>query len=172
MLRRRKADQRPGRIVYKVAHQIGKPLPKPDQLATLTRRATDKLFLRRTTKRRAADRRQLRGRLYRIGGLAGVGLLAGGALAARGGTRAWQAATAQLAKVGQPLTRVRQRMIPTLRRTDAGTGERSGAPAPSPSPTPESSSLASGKATDADKDKAKDQAEQPAKAKATTNADR
>ncbi len=159
MLRRRKVDQRPGRIARQVAHQIGKRLPKPDRLATLTRRATDRLFLQQTTKRRAAERKQLRGRLYRIGGLAGAGLLAGWTLAAKRGTRTWQAATAQFAKVGQPLTRVRQRLTPPPLRADAGTGtgERSGAP----SPLPASPLLAS------DKDK------QPAKeAEATTNADR
>ncbi len=159
MLRRRKITQRPGGI----ARQLGKRLPKSDRLATLTSRATDRLFHQRATKRRAAECKQRRGRLYRIGGLAGAGLVAGWTLAAKRGAQAWQVAGAQFAKAGQPLTRVRQRM--TLARlrvgvgTDAGTsaGERNGAP----SPVPASPSMAS------DKDK------QPAKeAEATTNSDR
>lgn len=159
VLRRGKTDQRADRIVCRLAHQMGERLPEPDQLVTLTRRATgraiDRLLPKRAAKWRAAERKHRRGRLYRTAGLAGAGLLASWMLAAKHGTRTWQTAQAQLAKVGRPLLRARQPATTTsivgaeAEATpprahpgvgDGNGGDRGGIAVPSPLPSSETSS--------------------------------
>jgi gas vesicle protein len=74
-----------------VAHEAVNRLPEPEQVAEVTRRATEKLFPERAKQYRQTQRKRTRRRVYGAGVLAGLGMLVGWLTAPRKGDEVRQA---------------------------------------------------------------------------------
>jgi hypothetical protein len=70
---------------------VGRRLPDPDQVANMTRRATDKMFPERAKQNRKAARKRRRRMVAAGAGVAGVGMLIGWLTAPKKGDEARQA---------------------------------------------------------------------------------
>lgn len=70
---------------------VGRRLPEPEQVAEMTRRATDKMFPERAKQHRKIARKRRRRLLYGGAGLAGLGMLIGWLTAPKKGDEARQA---------------------------------------------------------------------------------
>jgi hypothetical protein len=97
MRRRDSTATRAARIARAVVYRAGEQLPERDQLADLTRRATDRLA---PSRRRTAKRRRRRRSLARIVAPVAAGLLAGRLTVAKRSAPAWRAVNGQLARAG------------------------------------------------------------------------
>jgi hypothetical protein len=95
----RKARRRGARAAREVADAL--PVPEPEQVAELTKRAADKLFPERARQRRAAGRRRRRRLLVGGAGLLGAGVVAGWLTAPRRGAETRQALKEQAAKASE-----------------------------------------------------------------------
>jgi hypothetical protein len=95
----RKARRRGARAARGVADAL--PVPEPEQVAELTKRAADKLFPERARQRRAAGRRRRRRLLVGGAGLLGAGVVAGWLTAPRRGADTRQALKEQAAKASE-----------------------------------------------------------------------
>jgi gas vesicle protein len=96
-----KASRQGARAARGMAGQAAERLPEPEQVADLTRRATDKLFPERARQRERAKRRRRVGILTGAGGLLGLGVLAGWLTAPKRGAETRQALKDQAAKASE-----------------------------------------------------------------------
>ncbi len=103
-------------------------LPEPEQVAELTRRATDKLFPEHAKQRRKANRRRRRRLLLGGAGLAGLGVLAGWLTAPKKGDEVRQTLKERANAAGDKVAEMRASAAsPGPAATAAGTDAGSGA---------------------------------------------
>ncbi len=102
------AGRKAGRRARGAAREVlEKRLPEPEQVAEMTRRATDKLLPERAEQRRKTNRKRRRRLLFGSAGVAGLGVLAGWLTAPKKGDEVRQALKERANAAGDKVAEMR-----------------------------------------------------------------
>ncbi|HZD00807.1 MAG TPA: hypothetical protein VFA46_11655 [Actinomycetes bacterium] len=117
------------------AREAVERLPEPEQVAEMTRRATEKLFPERAKQYRKAQRKHTRRRVYGAAGLAGLGVLLGWLTAPKKGAEVRQTLKERANAAGEKVAEMRSASAPDT-SAEPGVGLSGSAASGSAEPQP------------------------------------